>query len=194
MYGEVISSFLQVSVKGTSVKVSPFGLLHLAVDAHDGEVDFFEQAVELDGALGLGHEDDHLVELEGVEQVHQLAVLLLLRQLHEVLDQAVQRQLGAVDEHLERLQDGEEEKGVINSKRVGCRELTPNNNEAGSEKRGSINKEWSAAQSGTRGSKERERPPVPRKQNHRDFFTVDLKEPSASHCPVASLVCFQGVR
>ena len=63
MYGEVISSFLQVSVKGTSVKVSPFGLLHLAVDAHDGEVDFFEQAVELDGALGLGHEDDHLVEL-----------------------------------------------------------------------------------------------------------------------------------
>ena len=50
----------------------------MTVDAHDGEVDFFEKAVELDGALRLGHKDDHLVELQGVEQVHEFAVLFLL--------------------------------------------------------------------------------------------------------------------
>ena len=59
-----------------------------------------------DGRCG-GHlrdKDDHLVELQRVQQVVEFAVLLALFQAHEVLLQAVQRQLGVVvDEDLHRV-------------------------------------------------------------------------------------------
>jgi hypothetical protein len=68
------------------------------VNAHGREVALLKQAVELDGALELGNEDHHLIELKRVQQVSELAVLLLLGELHVVLDQTVQGELGvAVD-------------------------------------------------------------------------------------------------
>ena len=44
----------------------------------------------------LGHEDDHLVELESIQKVIELAVLLGLLQTDEVLLQAVQGQLRVI--------------------------------------------------------------------------------------------------
>ena len=54
-------------------------LLQASVDADGREVAVLEQLVELLGAGHLGHEDHHLVELERVQQVVELAVLLALR-------------------------------------------------------------------------------------------------------------------
>mmetsp|Transcript_9195 Transcript_9195/g.16849 ORF Transcript_9195/g.16849 Transcript_9195/m.16849 type:complete len:392 (+) Transcript_9195:196-1371(+) len=94
---DALLEVFELSVLGNAV-----WLRHLSVNAHGGEVALLEEAVELDGALVLGHEDHHLVELEAVQQVRELAVLLLLLQLHVVLDQPVQGELGvAVDVHLE---------------------------------------------------------------------------------------------
>ena len=74
------------------------------MDADDREADLLEQARELAGTRDRLDEDDHLVELEVVDQVGQLAVLLLLLDVDVVLLEAVQRQLGlAVDEDLVRL-------------------------------------------------------------------------------------------
>ena len=58
-----------------------------------GEVALNEEVVELAGA---GHgldEDDNLVELEGVEEVAELPVLLVLGELDKVLLQAVEGEL-----------------------------------------------------------------------------------------------------
>ena len=60
-------------------------LLDARVDGHRGEVALLQQLVELDGALHALDEDDHLVELERVEQLVELAVLLVLRELDVVL-------------------------------------------------------------------------------------------------------------
>lgn len=74
------------------------------MDAHGWEVALLKQTVELGCALETGDENDHLVELESVKQVGELAVFLLFGKLHVVLDQAVQGELGVgVDEHLQRL-------------------------------------------------------------------------------------------
>ena len=50
------------------------------MDADGGEVAVLEQAGELNGALHLGHEDHHLVEVQRVQQVVQLLVLVALVQ------------------------------------------------------------------------------------------------------------------
>jgi hypothetical protein len=50
-------------------------LLHAGVDADGGEVAVVQQAIQLIGTSDLGDEDDHLVELEGVQEIVQLAVL-----------------------------------------------------------------------------------------------------------------------
>ena len=66
-----------------------------AVDADGGEVALGEQAVELLGAGDRGDENHDLVELEGVEQVVELAVLLRFLQLNEILRERGTR--GAAD-------------------------------------------------------------------------------------------------
>jgi len=63
------------------------------VNGDGGEVALNEEVVELAGA---GHgldEDDNLVELEGVEEVAELPVLLVLGELDKVLLQAVEGEL-----------------------------------------------------------------------------------------------------
>lgn len=74
------------------------------MDADGGEVAVLEQPIELVRSRYPGHEDHYLVELEGVEEVVQLAVLLLLVEADEVLLQTVKGQLGVVvNEDLEGL-------------------------------------------------------------------------------------------
>ena len=73
------------------------------MDGHRGEVALLQQLVELDGALDRLDEDHHLVELERVEQLVELAVLLVLSQLDVVLLQPVQSQLRVVDVDLHRV-------------------------------------------------------------------------------------------
>ena len=60
------------------VELDALRLLDARVDGHRGEVALLQQLVELDGALHALDEDDHLVELERVEQLVELAVLLVL--------------------------------------------------------------------------------------------------------------------
>lgn len=50
------------------------------MDADRGEVAVLEQAGQLHGALHLGHEDHHLVEVQSVQQVVELLVLVALVQ------------------------------------------------------------------------------------------------------------------
>mmetsp|Transcript_59286 Transcript_59286/g.168586 ORF Transcript_59286/g.168586 Transcript_59286/m.168586 type:complete len:469 (-) Transcript_59286:2-1408(-) len=69
-------------------------LVQPRVDGDRGKVTLHQQLVERDGALHGLHENYHLVELQGVEEVVQLPVLLLLGELHVVLQQPVQRELG----------------------------------------------------------------------------------------------------
>ena len=85
------------------VELDALRLLDARVDGHRGEVALLQQLVELDGALHALDEDDHLVELERVEQLVELAVLLVLGELDVVLLQAVQRQLRVVDVDLHRV-------------------------------------------------------------------------------------------
>ena len=66
------------------------------MDADGGEVALHQQLVELLGARDRFHKDDHLVEVQGVQQVVQLAVFGGLVQHDVVLDQAVQGELGLV--------------------------------------------------------------------------------------------------
>mmetsp|Transcript_5810 Transcript_5810/g.12664 ORF Transcript_5810/g.12664 Transcript_5810/m.12664 type:complete len:340 (+) Transcript_5810:682-1701(+) len=67
------------------------------------EVALLKQLVELDGALNRLYEDNHLVELERIEQLVELAVLLVLGQLDVVLLEAVQGELGIVHVDLHRV-------------------------------------------------------------------------------------------
>jgi hypothetical protein len=66
------------------------------VNADRREVAFLQQRVELRGASDRLDKDTDLVELEIVEEVVELAVLVLFLELQEVLLQTVQRELGLV--------------------------------------------------------------------------------------------------
>lgn len=74
----------------------PLLLLETAVDGDGREVAVDEQFVERGGARDRLDKDDELVELERVEEVDELAVLGRLLELHVVLLQAVERELGAL--------------------------------------------------------------------------------------------------
>ena len=74
---------------------------HAAVDGLGGDGVLVEHFVQLDGVVHLADKDDHLVELQLVNEVHQLADLVALVQADVVLAQTVQRQLALVfDEDL----------------------------------------------------------------------------------------------
>lgn len=60
------------------------------------EVAFAKKSVELGGTSSVAHEDDDLVEFEGVEQLVELAVLLRLAKLDVVLLKTMQGELGLV--------------------------------------------------------------------------------------------------
>jgi hypothetical protein len=66
------------------------------VNGDSGEVALAQQSVELGGALGALDKDNDLVELQLVEQLVELAVLLLLLKLNVVLLKTVQGELGLV--------------------------------------------------------------------------------------------------
>lgn len=74
----------------------PLLLADTGVDSDTGEVALAQELVELVGTLGALNEDDDLVELQVVQQVVQLAVLLLLAELDVVLLETVKGELGVV--------------------------------------------------------------------------------------------------
>lgn len=78
------------------MRVVPLLLLQTAVNGDGRKVAVDEQFVERGGARHRLDEDDELVELERVEKVDELAVLGRLLELHVVLLEAVERQLGAL--------------------------------------------------------------------------------------------------
>ena len=84
----------EVEVLEALEALNSFFLGHATVDADGGEVAVFEESVELDGARNGLDEDDQLVEIEGVEEVDELAVFGFLFKLHVELLQAVQGELG----------------------------------------------------------------------------------------------------
>mmetsp|Transcript_39396 Transcript_39396/g.51560 ORF Transcript_39396/g.51560 Transcript_39396/m.51560 type:complete len:390 (+) Transcript_39396:638-1807(+) len=74
---------------------------HLGVDGLGGDGVFVEDLVELDGVVDVADEDDDLVELQLVDQVHELGDLVALLQRHVVLAETMQGQLALfLDEHL----------------------------------------------------------------------------------------------
>ena len=78
------------------VHLQALGLLHAGMNGGRGEVAFVEQSVELPGPGHALDKDDHLVEVEGIQQVVELLVLLLLLEHDVVLDETVEGQLGLV--------------------------------------------------------------------------------------------------
>ena len=74
------------------------------MDGDGGEVAVVQELGELRGASDALHKNDALVELERVQEVDELAILLLLLELDVVLLKTVQSELGAVvDVDLQRL-------------------------------------------------------------------------------------------
>ena len=74
------------------------------MNCNAGEVALAQQLVQLVGTYGALDEDDHLVELEAVQQLVKLPVLLRLAELDVVLLQSVQGELRViVDVHLQRV-------------------------------------------------------------------------------------------
>lgn len=63
------------------------------MDSNAREVAFTQQLVKLRCTLRALDEDDDLVELEGVEQIIQLSILLLLAELEKVLLKSVKGKL-----------------------------------------------------------------------------------------------------
>lgn len=47
------------------------------MDAHRRKITLHEEAIEFDGTLNLGHENDNLIKFESVEKIIQLPILLL---------------------------------------------------------------------------------------------------------------------
>lgn len=74
----------------------PLLLANTRVHSDGGEVAFAQQLVELSGTYGALDEDNDLVELKLVEELVQLAVLLLLFKLDVVLLKTVQGELGVL--------------------------------------------------------------------------------------------------
>lgn len=78
------------------VPVEALLLVQTAVDRHRREVALAQQLVELLCSSHAVDENNNLIEVQHVQQIVQLAVLLLLAQFHVVLLQAVQSELRLV--------------------------------------------------------------------------------------------------
>jgi hypothetical protein len=66
------------------------------VHSNAGEVAFAEQLVQLGSSDSALHEDDDLIEFQGVEKVVELTILLGLLELDSVLLETVQSKLGLI--------------------------------------------------------------------------------------------------
>lgn len=74
---------------------------HSAVDSLGGDGVLIEHLVELDSVVYLANEDDDLVELQLIDEIHQLANLIALVKVDVVLAETVKRELALVlDEDL----------------------------------------------------------------------------------------------
>ena len=83
---------------------SPLLLADARVDSNGGKIALAKQFVELGGTEGGLHEDDDLVELQGIEEFVQLSVLLGFAQLDVELLQTVEGELClVVDVDLQRV-------------------------------------------------------------------------------------------
>jgi len=71
-------------------------LFHDRVNANRGEVAVVQKLVQLGGAIDRLDEDDTLIEFQGVKQIYQFAILLVLLKLHVVLLQTMESELGAI--------------------------------------------------------------------------------------------------
>ena len=70
------------------------------MDGLGGDGVLVEHFVELDSVVDVLHEDDDLVELQLVDQVHELGNLVALLEAYDVLAETVKRELGFVlDQH-----------------------------------------------------------------------------------------------
>ena len=74
----------------------PFFESHLGVDRLGGDSVLIEDLVELYGIVDVADKNDHLVELELVNQVHQLGDLVALFKADVVLAETVKRELALV--------------------------------------------------------------------------------------------------
>lgn len=82
----------------------PFLLANARVDCDAREVALAEQLVQLIRTESALDKDNHLVELQAIEQVIQLAVLFILVQFDVVLLETMERELGVVIHiHLQRV-------------------------------------------------------------------------------------------
>ena len=68
----------------------PFRLLKAGVDSNRREIARVENLAELVGAWNALHEDDDLLEIESVEEPVQLAILLVLGKLDDILLKTVE--------------------------------------------------------------------------------------------------------
>jgi len=66
------------------------------VDGLGGDGVLVEHFVQLHSVVNLTHEDDHLVELQLIDQIHQLADLVTLVQTDVVLAETVEGELALV--------------------------------------------------------------------------------------------------
>lgn len=83
----------------------PFSLIHTPVDADGWEVLLVQQLCEGHTSLHGLDKDDHLVELQGIQEVKQFAVLLAILQLYVMLLETVKGKLRVViNIHLHWLQ------------------------------------------------------------------------------------------
>jgi len=78
------------------ISLYPFFLGKVSVDRDGWEAFLSEDFVQFHGILDRLHEHDHLVEHQGVQQVSQLADLLVFLQLHIELLQPMQSQLSFI--------------------------------------------------------------------------------------------------
>ena len=105
-------------------------LLHARMNRDRREVALLKQLVELDGALNRLDEDNHLVELERIEQLVELAVLLVLGQLDVVLRPQPRWQSACMCVRLRNDRKGagaggQEEGPMLAGERIGGRALPP---------------------------------------------------------------------
>lgn len=71
-------------------------LVHASMDANGGELLFLEQTVE-GGGSGLGfHENDGLVEFEGVEEVGQFLIFFVFSDVEVILEEPVEDEFGLI--------------------------------------------------------------------------------------------------
>jgi hypothetical protein len=66
------------------------------VNCNGREVTILKELVQFNASAHRANKDNHLVKLQRIQQVHQLAILLVFEQLNKVLLQAMKSQFGTI--------------------------------------------------------------------------------------------------